>query len=53
MTSQPITVTLEVNGQTSEVSAMADTPLLLVLRNDLQLNGPKYGCGLGSAVPAP
>ncbi|AZE66992.1 nicotinate dehydrogenase subunit A [Pseudomonas synxantha] len=47
MTSQPITVTLEVNGQTSEVSAMADTPLLLVLRNDLQLNGPKYGCGLG------
>ncbi len=26
---------------------MADTPLLLVLRNDLQLNGPKYGCGLG------
>ncbi|KRP47991.1 nicotinate dehydrogenase subunit A [Pseudomonas libanensis] len=47
MTSQPITVTLEVNDQTSEVSAMADTPLLLVLRNDLQLNGPKYGCGLG------
>lgn len=26
---------------------MADTPLLLILRNDLQLNGPKYGCGLG------
>ncbi|MGH8363951.1 MAG: (2Fe-2S)-binding protein, partial [Pseudomonas sp.] len=41
------TVTLEVNGHTSEVSAMADTPLLLILRNDLQLNGPKYGCGLG------
>jgi len=47
MISQHITVALEVNGQTSEVSAMADTPLLLVLRNDLQLNGPKYGCGLG------
>ncbi|MFK9007542.1 (2Fe-2S)-binding protein [Pseudomonas pergaminensis] len=47
MISQHITVTLEVNGQKSEVSAMADTPLLLVLRNDLQLNGPKYGCGLG------
>jgi len=47
MTSQNITVTLEVNGHTSEVSAMADTPLLLILRNDLQLNGPKYGCGLG------
>lgn len=47
MISQHITVTLEVNGQKSDVSAMADTPLLLVLRNDLQLNGPKYGCGLG------
>ena len=41
------TVTLEVNGQRVEVTAMTDTPLLLVLRNDLQLNGPKYGCGLG------
>jgi nicotinate dehydrogenase subunit A len=41
------TVTLEVNGQRVAVTAMADTPLLLVLRNDLQLNGPKYGCGLG------
>ena len=47
MTSQNITVTLGVNGHTTEVSAMADTPLLLILRNDLQLNGPKYGCGLG------
>lgn len=47
MISQHITVTLEVNGHTSEVSAMADTSLLLILRNDLQLNGPKYGCGLG------
>ncbi|TDV71914.1 (2Fe-2S)-binding protein [Pseudomonas sp. LP_7_YM] len=41
------TVTLKVNGQTLSVTAMADTPLLLILRNDLQLNGPKYGCGLG------
>lgn len=47
MISQHITVTLEVNGHTTQVSAMADTPLLLILRNDLQLNGPKYGCGLG------
>ena len=47
MISPHITVALEVNGQPSEVSAMADTSLLLVLRNDLQLNGPKYGCGLG------
>jgi nicotinate dehydrogenase subunit A len=47
MTSQEITVALEVNGHTTTVTAMADTPLLLILRNDLQLNGPKYGCGLG------
>lgn len=47
MISPSITVALEVNGHTREVSAMADTPLLLVLRNDLELNGPKYGCGLG------
>lgn len=40
-------VTLRVNGQTASVTAMADTPLLLILRNDLHLNGPKYGCGLG------
>jgi nicotinate dehydrogenase subunit A len=47
MTTQEITVALEVNGHTSSVTAMADTPLLLILRNDLHLNGPKYGCGLG------
>lgn len=41
------TLPLRVNGQAVEVSAMADTPLLLILRNDLRLNGPKYGCGLG------
>jgi nicotinate dehydrogenase subunit A len=41
------TVALRVNGQTATVTAMADTPLLLILRNDLRLNGPKYGCGLG------
>ena len=38
---------LEVNGKTHEVSSYRDTPLLLVLRNELRLNGPKYGCGLG------
>jgi len=41
------TISLRINGQPVEVSAMADTPLLLILRNDLCLNGPKYGCGLG------
>src|SRR5689334_9534480 len=41
------TIRLNVNGGTCEISADADTPLLYVLRNDLALNGPKYGCGLG------
>jgi len=41
------TICLSVNGRTHEVSAAADTALLYVLRNDLGLNGPKFGCGLG------
>ena len=39
-------VSLKVNGSTRSVPAEADTPLLYVLRNDLALNGAKYGCGL-------
>jgi nicotinate dehydrogenase subunit A len=38
---------LTVNGKTHEVEAAPDTALLYVLSNDLGLNGPKYGCGLG------
>jgi len=38
--------TLRVNGETKTVSVEPDTPLLYVLRNDLELNGPKFGCGL-------
>lgn len=38
---------LMVNGRAHAVEAAADTPLLTVLRNDLLLNGPKFGCGLG------
>jgi len=38
--------TLKVNGKTSRVPAEPDTPLLYVLRNDLALNGAKFGCGL-------
>jgi nicotinate dehydrogenase subunit A len=41
------TIRLTVNGRIHDVDAAPDTPLLYVLRNDLQLNGPKYGCGLG------
>ena len=39
-------VTLNVNGVRREVQAPDDTPLLYVLRNDLQLIGPQFGCGL-------
>ena len=41
-----MTVSLKVNGKTREVPAEPDTPLLYVLRNDLELNGAKFGCGL-------
>jgi nicotinate dehydrogenase subunit A len=37
---------LRVNGQEHVVRVAADTPLLYVLRNDLSLNSPKFGCGL-------
>jgi nicotinate dehydrogenase subunit A len=39
-------ISLTVNGQTHWVAAAPDTPLLYVLRNDLGLNGPQFGCGL-------
>jgi nicotinate dehydrogenase subunit A len=56
-------LTLKVNGKTRQVAAAPDTPLLYVLRNDLELNSPKFGCGLaqcgacmvlvdGQAVPS-
>jgi nicotinate dehydrogenase subunit A len=37
---------IRVNGREQTVSADAETPLLYVLRNDLTLDGPKFGCGL-------
>ena len=40
-------LSLHVNGQAHQVDAEHDAPLLYVLRNDLALNSPKYGCGLG------
>jgi nicotinate dehydrogenase subunit A len=40
-------ISLKVNGKAHVVDADPDTPLLYVLRDDLQLNGPKFGCGLG------
>ena len=41
-----MSVTLKVNGVSRSVAAEPDTPLLYVLRNDLELNGAKFGCGL-------
>lgn len=38
---------LSVNGQLHRLDIAFETPLLMALRNDLALNGPKFGCGLG------
>src|ERR1700730_9415161 len=40
-------VSLRVNGRTHALTVDPDTALLYVLRNDLKLNGPKFGCGRG------
>jgi aerobic-type carbon monoxide dehydrogenase small subunit (CoxS/CutS family) len=39
-------VTLSVNGETRQVDVEPATPLLYILRNDLDLRGPRFGCGL-------
>jgi aerobic-type carbon monoxide dehydrogenase small subunit (CoxS/CutS family) len=41
------TITLRVNGASHTVDVEPSTPLLYVLRNDLDLRGPRFGCGLG------
>jgi len=38
---------ITVNGESHAVTAAPETSLLYALRNDLELNGPKFGCGLG------
>lgn len=40
-------LTLKVNGKSHTVNVDTSTPLLYVLRNDLNLHGPRFGCGLG------
>jgi nicotinate dehydrogenase subunit A len=42
-----MSLVINVNGSTREVVADAETPLLYVLRNDLDLKGARYGCGIG------
>ena len=39
-------VTIILNGVRREIQAPDDTPLLYILRNDLELSGPQFGCGL-------
>jgi nicotinate dehydrogenase subunit A len=41
-----MTIKLNVNDEKVQLDVEPDTPLLYVLRNDLGLNGPKFGCGL-------
>jgi len=40
-------VNLSVNGKSHKVEVEDDTPLLYALRDNLEINGPKFGCGLG------
>jgi aerobic-type carbon monoxide dehydrogenase small subunit (CoxS/CutS family) len=40
-------ITLQVNGGSHTVDVEPSTPLLYILRNDLDLSGPRFGCGLG------
>src|SRR5213083_1037674 len=40
-------ITLKVNGRTHTLDADPATPLLYILSDDLELRGPKFGCGLG------
>jgi aerobic-type carbon monoxide dehydrogenase small subunit (CoxS/CutS family) len=46
-------MTLKVNGQVHQVESEPDTPLLYVLRDELNLNAAKFGCGLVNAGRAP
>ena len=39
-------ITLNINGKPQKVEAEADTPLLWVLRDELHMNGTKFGCGM-------
>lgn len=40
-------LTLKINGKSRTITAAPDTPLLWVLRDELQMVGTKYGCGIG------
>jgi isoquinoline 1-oxidoreductase alpha subunit len=42
----PMSIALEVNGKTLQTEAAPDTPLLWVLRDELEMTGTKFGCGI-------
>ena len=46
-------ITLTVNGKSQPLDVEPDTPLLYVLRDNLALHGPKFGCGLAQCGRAP
>lgn len=43
-----MSITLKINGESREINADADTPLLWVIRDELNLTGTKFGCGVAS-----
>lgn len=43
-----MSVSLKINGETREIDVDADTPLLWVIRDELNLTGTKFGCGVAS-----
>ena len=43
-----MSITLKINGEKREINADADTPLLWVIRDELDLTGTKFGCGVAS-----
>ena len=43
-----MSITLKINGETREIDADADTPLLWVIRDELNLTGTKFGCGVAA-----
>jgi isoquinoline 1-oxidoreductase alpha subunit len=47
-TETPMAITLTVNGKTHQADVDPDTPLLWVLRDQLGILGPKFGCGVGA-----
>jgi aerobic-type carbon monoxide dehydrogenase small subunit (CoxS/CutS family) len=42
-----MTIALKINGKSHQIDTDPSTPLLYVLRNEMALHGPKFGCGLG------